>query len=66
MIQILPTLANLQASFHGKNSFSHIQCLHNMLDAYGATVIEIVRQKEFGGWFIDLSATSAILTILLA
>ena len=38
---------NLQASFRGKNSFLHIQRLHNMLYAYGATVIEIVRRKEF-------------------
>ncbi|KAJ7802672.1 putative peripheral membrane protein [Mycena olivaceomarginata] len=66
MIQIPPTLANLQASFRGKNSFSHIQRLHNMLYAYGATVIEIVRRKEFGGWFIGLSVVGAILTILLA
>lgn len=48
MVQIPPTLANLQTSFRGKNSFSHIQRLHNMLYAYGATVIEIVRRKEFG------------------
>lgn len=48
MVQIPQTLANLQASFRSKNSFSHIQRLHNMLYAYGATVIEIVRRKEFG------------------
>jgi autophagy-related protein 11 len=47
MVQIPPTLASLQASFRGKNSFSHIQRLHSMLYAYGATVIEIVRRKEF-------------------
>ncbi|KAJ6562651.1 putative peripheral membrane protein [Mycena capillaripes] len=51
MIQIPPTLANLQSSFRGKNSFSHIQRLHNMLYAYGATVIEIVRRKEFSRFF---------------
>ncbi|KAJ7185219.1 putative peripheral membrane protein [Mycena filopes] len=51
MIQIPPTLANLQSSFRGKNSFSHIQRLHNMLYAYGATVIEIVRRKEFARFF---------------
>jgi autophagy-related protein 11 len=45
--QIPPALSALQASFRGKNSFSHIQRLHNMLYAYGATVIEIVRRKEF-------------------
>lgn len=47
MVQISPTLATLQASFKAKNSFSHIQRLHNMLYAYGATIIEIVRRKEF-------------------
>jgi autophagy-related protein 11 len=47
MVQIPPALATLQASFRGKNSFVHIQRLHNMLYAYGATVIEIVRRKEF-------------------
>jgi autophagy-related protein 11 len=46
-VQIPPALTALQASFRGKNSFSHIQRLHNMLYAYGATVIEIVRRKEF-------------------
>ncbi|KAJ6624249.1 putative peripheral membrane protein [Mycena sp. CBHHK59/15] len=51
MMQIPPALANLQASFRGKNSFSHIQRLHNMLYAYGATVIEIVRRKEFSRFF---------------
>ncbi|KAF5381358.1 hypothetical protein D9615_008323 [Tricholomella constricta] len=51
MVQLPPTLATLQASFRGKNSFSHIQRLHNMLYAYGATVIEIVRRKEFSRFF---------------
>ncbi|GLB42084.1 putative autophagy-related protein 11 [Lyophyllum shimeji] len=51
MVQIPPSLASLQASFRGKNSFSHIQRLHNMLYAYGATIIEIVRRKEFSRFF---------------
>ncbi|EAU89419.2 hypothetical protein CC1G_07645 [Coprinopsis cinerea okayama7 len=51
IIQIPPNLAALQASFRNKNSFSHIQRLHNMLYAYGATVIEIVRRKEFSRFF---------------
>ncbi|KAF7377787.1 ATG11 domain-containing protein [Mycena sanguinolenta] len=51
MIQIPPNLANLQASFRGKNSFAHLVRLHNMLYAYGATVIEIVRRKEFSRFF---------------
>ncbi|KAG6888139.1 hypothetical protein C0995_010352 [Termitomyces sp. Mi166 len=51
MVQIPPTLAALQTSFRGKTSFSHIQRLHHMLYAYGATVIEIVRRKEFSRFF---------------
>ncbi len=47
LVQLPPALSNLQASFRGKTSFSHIQRLHHMLYAYGATVIEIVRRKEF-------------------
>ncbi|KAH0581434.1 Autophagy-related protein 11 [Termitomyces sp. J132] len=55
MVQIPPTLTALQTSFRGKNSFSHIQRLHNMLYAYGATVIEIVRRKEFSQFFYQRS-----------
>ncbi|KAK2461273.1 hypothetical protein APHAL10511_006800 [Amanita phalloides] len=51
IVQLPPALVNLQASFRGKNSFLHIQRLHNMLYAYGATVIEIVRRKEFSQFF---------------
>jgi autophagy-related protein 11 len=47
LVQLPPALSNLKANLRGKNSFSHIQRLHNMLYAYGATVIEIVRRKEF-------------------
>lgn len=48
IVQLPTALSNLQAKFRAKNSFSHIQRLHNMLYAYGATVVEIVRRKEFG------------------
>lgn len=48
LVKLPPALSDLQARLRGKNSFSHIQRLHNMLYAYGATVIEIVRRKEFG------------------
>ncbi|KAJ3995825.1 putative peripheral membrane protein [Lentinula boryana] len=51
IIQIPPALVALQASFRGRNSFSHIQRLHNMLYAYGATVVEIVRRKDFARFF---------------
>jgi cyanate lyase len=46
---VLPAdLTSLQSSFRTKNAFPHIQRLHNLVYAYGATVIEIVRRKEFG------------------
>ncbi|KAF6744689.1 hypothetical protein DFP72DRAFT_825267 [Ephemerocybe angulata] len=51
LVHIPPSLSALQASFRGKNSFVHIQRLHNMIYAYGATVIEIVRRKEFSRFF---------------
>ncbi|KAF9443803.1 putative peripheral membrane protein [Macrolepiota fuliginosa MF-IS2] len=57
VVQIPPALTALQASFRGKNSFSHIQRLHNMLFAYGATVIEIVRRKEFSRFFFQRAQT---------
>ncbi|KAG1736138.1 putative peripheral membrane protein [Suillus paluster] len=51
IVQLPTTLSNLQGKFRAKNSFSHIQRLHNMLYAYGATVVEIVRRKEFAHFF---------------
>ncbi|OJA17862.1 hypothetical protein AZE42_05905, partial [Rhizopogon vesiculosus] len=51
IVQLPTTLSNLQTKFRAKNSFSHIQRLHNMLYAYGATVVEIVRRKEFAHFF---------------
>ncbi|KAI6044039.1 putative peripheral membrane protein [Pisolithus marmoratus] len=51
LVQLPTTLSHLQAKFRAKNSFSHIHRLHNMLYAYGATVIEIVRRKEFSRFF---------------
>ncbi|CCM04884.1 uncharacterized protein FIBRA_07079 [Fibroporia radiculosa] len=52
----LPTLmASLQAALKARTSFSHIQRLHNMLYAYGATVVEVVRRKEFSRFFIQRS-----------
>lgn len=47
LVQLPPALSSLQASFRAKTSFAHIQRLHNMLYAYGATVVEIARRKEF-------------------
>lgn len=51
IVQLPTTLTNLQGKFRAKNSFSHIQRLHNMLYAYCATVVEIVRRKEFAHFF---------------
>ncbi|KAF8627343.1 hypothetical protein AX15_004415 [Amanita polypyramis BW_CC] len=51
IVQMPPALVSLQAGFRGKNSFLHIQRLHNMLYVYGATVVEIVRRKEFSRFF---------------
>ena len=48
LIELQQLLTSLQGGLKAKTSFSHIQRLHNMLYAYGATVIEIVRRKEFG------------------
>ncbi|PPQ78611.1 hypothetical protein CVT25_010575 [Psilocybe cyanescens] len=52
IVHVPPALGALVVSFRGKTSFSHIQRLHNMLYAYGATVIEIVRRKEFCKCFL--------------
>jgi hypothetical protein len=41
-------LATLQTALRAKNSFNHLQRLHTMIYTYGATIIEIVRRKEFG------------------
>ncbi|KLO14405.1 hypothetical protein SCHPADRAFT_914912 [Schizopora paradoxa] len=41
----------LQGDFRAKTSFTHIQRLHSMPFAYGATLIEIVRRKEFSRFF---------------
>ena len=37
----------LQASLDIKGSFSDIERLHNVVYAYGATMVEVVRRKEF-------------------
>ena len=48
LVTIPSAMTSLQTSFRAKTSFSHIARLHSMLYAYGATVVEIVRRKEFG------------------
>ena len=54
IVHLPQILSALSASFRLKTNFSHIQRLHNMLYAYGATIIEIVRRKEFSKYFSDL------------
>ncbi|KAH9061060.1 putative peripheral membrane protein [Lactarius vividus] len=51
LVALPADLTALQASFRTKNTFPHIQRLHNLVYAYGATVIEIVRRKEFSRFF---------------
>ena len=40
-------ITSLQASLDIKGSFSDIERLHNVVYAYGATMVEVVRRKEF-------------------
>ncbi|KAH9023404.1 putative peripheral membrane protein [Lactarius hengduanensis] len=51
LVALPADLTALQSSFRTKNTFPHIQRLHNLVSAYGATVIEIVRRKEFSRFF---------------
>ncbi|KAI9458624.1 putative peripheral membrane protein [Lactarius psammicola] len=51
LVALPADLTALQSSFRTKNTFPHIQRLHNLVYAYGATVIEIVRRKEFSRFF---------------
>ncbi|KIJ36373.1 hypothetical protein M422DRAFT_212340 [Sphaerobolus stellatus SS14] len=51
LVTLPQTLSTLQTDFRGKTSFSHIERLHKMLYAYGATLVEIVRRKEFSRFF---------------
>lgn len=48
LTELPPAMSTLQSGLKAKTSFSHIQRLHSMLYAYGSTVVEIVRRKEFG------------------
>ncbi|KAI0763422.1 hypothetical protein BD413DRAFT_606619 [Trametes elegans] len=51
LVTLPSAMSSLQTSFRSTTSFSHIARLHNMLYAYGATVVEIVRRKEFARFF---------------
>ncbi|KAG8911221.1 oligomeric, coiled-coil, peripheral membrane protein, partial [Tulasnella sp. 408] len=52
-------LAALEADLRAKAGFPHLQRLHNMLYYYGATVVEIVRRKEFAKLFTERAQTIA-------
>ena len=51
LVQLPGLMTALQTDLRAKTSFVHIQRLHNMLYAYGATLIEVVRRKEFTRFF---------------
>ncbi|KAG9025608.1 oligomeric, coiled-coil, peripheral membrane protein [Tulasnella sp. JGI-2019a] len=52
-------LTSLDADLRPKAGFPHLQRLHNMLYVYGATVVEIVRRKEFAKIFMERAQTIA-------
>ncbi|KAK7678128.1 hypothetical protein QCA50_018921 [Cerrena zonata] len=51
LVELPIQLTSLQTAFRDKTKFAHIQRLHHLLYVYGATVIEIVRRKEFAQLF---------------
>ncbi|KAI9507608.1 putative peripheral membrane protein [Russula earlei] len=51
LVSLPADLTALQSSFRTKNAFPHIQRLHSLIYAYGATLIEVVRRKEFARFF---------------
>ncbi|THH11415.1 hypothetical protein EW145_g646 [Phellinidium pouzarii] len=57
LVQLPSMMSSIQADIRVKTSFAHIQRLHNMIYAYGATLIEIVRRKEFARFFYQRAQT---------
>ncbi|KAF8467125.1 autophagy-related protein 11-domain-containing protein [Russula ochroleuca] len=51
LISLPADLIALESSFRTKNAFPDLRRLHNLVYAYGATLIEIVRRKEFARLF---------------
>jgi autophagy-related protein 11 len=47
MSHIPEVLATLESDFRQKGGFPHLQRLRSMLYMYGATVVEVVRRREF-------------------
>ncbi|KDN52910.1 hypothetical protein K437DRAFT_231291 [Tilletiaria anomala UBC 951] len=54
-------LAAVDSDFRSNkvDGFKHLQRLKNMLWAYGATIVEIVRRREFADYFLDKSQALA-------
>ncbi|EJC97791.1 uncharacterized protein FOMMEDRAFT_171549 [Fomitiporia mediterranea MF3/22] len=57
LVQLPSLMTKLQNDFRSLKSFAHIQRLHNMVYAYGATIIEVVRRKEFSQFFYRRAQT---------
>ncbi|KAH8993373.1 hypothetical protein EDB92DRAFT_396832 [Lactarius akahatsu] len=51
LVALPDDFTSLQASLETKGTFSDIERLHNMVYAYGATMVEVVRRKEFSSLF---------------
>ncbi|KAG8960562.1 oligomeric, coiled-coil, peripheral membrane protein [Tulasnella sp. 419] len=54
-----PVLSSLDVDLRVKAGFPHLSRLHNMLYVYGATIVEIVRRKEFARLFTERAQTIA-------
>ncbi|KAH7099705.1 hypothetical protein BKA62DRAFT_283781 [Auriculariales sp. MPI-PUGE-AT-0066] len=59
LLELPLLLTSLQTDFRSKAAWQHLQRCHNMLYAYGATLIEIVRRKEFAQLFSQRAQTMA-------
>ncbi|CAE6396137.1 unnamed protein product [Rhizoctonia solani] len=53
MSSIPETLATLESDFRQKGGFPHLQRLNSMLYMYGASIIEVVRRREFSRFFME-------------
>ncbi|KAH8995198.1 autophagy-related protein 11-domain-containing protein [Lactarius hatsudake] len=51
LVALPDDFTGLQASLETKGTFSDIERLNNMVYAYGATMVEVVRRKEFSRLF---------------
>lgn len=56
---IVPPLTALDSDLRSKGGFPHLHRLHNLPFAYAATVIEVVRRKEFSQFFLERTSALA-------